>query len=341
MSTFLRFLIGVFVFVYIQVLVFSSVLATTAGARTTTASVLGVTLGGVLLACVPLACGITVSYMTWTDADGRRRVRRLFVILLAVDVLGAALFVFGCIHGGVVVGAWIFDLLVGFALMPLLIAIGRKARARDARRGLVRGDVEGAPVVSAAADSGWVDTTEADVRRGYRNGAIAFVAAVAFMAGVTVLLTATVGSTHLDFHFVASGICIPVLAAGMGLTLSSFRILRGLRLATGPEYSRARRIGRVVLRSKIEALSPDEEISAARYAAISVRWLPYQSVQSVFLCVGFLLTVFPGADSGDATFGTVRIGEAVMFVLILAIEIPLLHARARRVRAYALAHPAS
>lgn len=325
MPTLLRFLIGLIAIVYLQAAIAATVVVTVASRDEGPWSFVAAGTGSALLVLVPMTAGLTVSYIRWSDPDARRRLRRLLWVGVVVQLLGAALTLLGSTSGaGAIVS--IVEIVLAIALDVAFVAIGRAARKRD--RLWHTGDE-------------WVDTTAADIRKGWRNAAIGFVIGLAAAALLTTLLLATLNPRHrtIDLQITIDGLSFAFMGAAFGLLSTAFRITRRMRLATGGDFSSARRIGRVVLRGKTDPLTPDEAQRAARYARVVRRWLPYQTAQFAFLYTGIVLIQVSALSGRNDSFNVVRIAEVVLLVAIYVVLTPLLLSRARRATAFAREHP--
>ena len=130
-----------------------------------------------LSSIAPLLAGTYASYWSWRDADSRRRLRRLLIVLLSIQTVGlVGVGITGAVLG---VPVWVLVVYIAVALLltPALIALGRAALRRE-RLGTSSDD--------------WVDTTRADLRKGYRNAAVGFAIglalAVVLVVGLGLLL---------------------------------------------------------------------------------------------------------------------------------------------------------
>lgn len=324
MPTLLRFLIGLIAFVYLQAAIAGSALIVVTTRSGNAWALAGAGVGTALLGMVPMAAGIMASYTRWSDDVSKRHLRRWLAVGVGLQALGAVLAILGAVGsaGVLVVGV---EILVAVGLDFALVGMGRAARRRD-----------------RLPDSGdeWIDTTAADIRKGWRNAAIGFLIGLAVAVVVLVIGVALSSrSDHgFDGQFAFEGLSFAVLGAAIGLMINAFRVARRMREATGSDYGTMRRIGRVVLRGKSEPLNADEEQRAARYATIASRWLPYQGAQYGLLYTGIVLTQVGALFGRHDEFGVVQITEIGLLIVVYAVLLPLLLRRARRASAYASAH---
>ena len=326
MPTLLRFLIGFITFVYLQIAIGADVLVVALGGHETPWGLALTGAGIAFLVIIGMTAGLSVSYLRWSDEDGRRRLRRLLVIGAAVQAVAAAAVVVGAgTASGPALAVAVAVVVVGLGLDVAFVALGRAARSRD------RLDRSG---------DAWVDSSTADIRRGWRNGVIGFVSGVVIGAVlVTVALVLRPGRPPIVLQVGALGVAFAFLGASIGLSIAAFRIARSMRQATGDEFSTARRIGRVVLRGKPEQLSPEEEQRAARYARIARRWMPYQLAQVALLYTGLVLIQVGSLFDHDDSLRPVQLAEIVLLVVLYAALTPLMVSRTRRAGRYADAHP--
>jgi hypothetical protein len=284
------------------------------------------TVGTTLSVIAPLLLGTYASYWSWQSPESRKRWRRMLVVLLALQVVGAILVLVAGVLVRVPAWATIAFVVVSLVLTPAFIRLGRIAQRHDVR---------------PSTNDDWVDTTRADLRKGYRNAGIGFLiglaAAVVLFVGLGAMLGASGKESSIDGRLVLDGLAFAFIGAAVGMALTTSRISRRIREVLGGEYGSVRKIARVVVRGKSEQLTNEEERDAARYALIVGQWLPFQAVQFVALYAGLLL------EQAHGWFDTARpdpllIGTSAFLVVVLVVILPLQLARARRASAYAVAH---
>jgi hypothetical protein len=269
-----------------------------------------------------MIAGVFASYWSW-DAAARRRLRVSTVILVAIQVAGAA----GLIAGGAPVLPAVVLVVVTAALDPASVALGRAARRIELRRPAPDGDLA---------------EFRARIRVGWRRGGIGAVIGLAIGVVLTVLLLS------FDLHGAELLRALVFLPAGVGLGTSIGMVTVVLGLAKrvrdllGGDYSSARRIGRAV-NGKPEQLSEEEVARATRYASVAPEWVRLQTTQALVNSLA-VLSIAASSLAGLADDGVVSggwIGGILAVALLITIGTTLWSrlVQLRRVRAWAAAHP--
>ena len=278
------------------------------------------------LALPPMLAGVFASYWSWDDS-ARRRLRISLVVLMLVQIAGAAgLIALTVTRSGLVVAAVVL-VAIAAALDPAVIALGRAARRIELRR-------------EAPTDD--LDAFRDRIRAGWRRGGIGAVIglAIGILISVALLLPlAGRGEVPRALVFIPAGVG---LGASIGMITVILGLARRIRDLLGGDYSSARRIGRAV-NGKPERLSDDEEVRASRYASIAPAWLGLQTTQSIVNTVAVLAIAASSAlglsEGGVAGGEWVAACIALALVALVGVGVPLRTVQLRRVRAYAEAHP--
>ncbi|MFG6476883.1 hypothetical protein ACFXP7_10920 [Microbacterium sp. P06] len=275
----------------------------------------------------PLLLGSLYAYWGDQHTNGARKVLRgwLIAVVSAEAVSSAALFFWAF---GTAAPLWIPTTFVGVAVALTVIAV-------LAGRALGRADEQPAAQAPPTQNFHTGVIPRAEVKRKITAVVITFVvAALVVGIGVSVLLS-FLGAPL--YHAVAFALQFGFLAAAMAAILATLPWNRALRDSTGRDLGRARTVGRVVLRGKNIALSPDDERAAARYAAIASVSLPFQLTYLVLLYAGLALGQVRNLVDGQASWFPVAM--VVFLAIALFVFLPWLIVQIRRARRYARTHP--
>lgn len=128
------------------------------------------------------------------------------------------------------------------------------------------------------------------------------------------------------------------LAAMIAAVISTYPLGTALREASGADVSRHRVISKVVLKNKDLPLDEDEQLGAARMAAVIPVVLPLANFSLGYLFASLLTQYvrFAVEDPADL-FITIM---SVLLVLIIVVCVPLYARKIRRARRYASDHAA-
>lgn len=270
--------------------------------------------------------GLYLSYWSWSGQDARRRLRRLLLVLVGIQLVGAVALLFAA----AVSPAWLLGtavvVVVGLALDPVTAAIGRAARRIEERRPATATRVP--PELDREIRSGW--------RRGGIGAAIGLAVGVLLIGGLSLLLDP--GETLLGATTIGIVASMVLLGAAIGMLTKSLTLSRRIRDELGGDFSTARRIGRAVA-GKGETLTPEDEDAAARYAAIVSRWQPFQLTASLLILVAVGVQQVGNLLEDGGRLDQVRWITLGVLALALVVLLPLTVVRMRRLRAYAVAHP--
>ncbi|MFG6445825.1 hypothetical protein ACFXQA_11210 [Microbacterium sp. P07] len=275
----------------------------------------------------PLLLGSLHAY--WGDQrtpDARKVLRRWLIAVVVAQAAGSvALFVWAF---GTAAPLWIPVTFVGVAVALTVVGffVGRALGRADERR-----SAPAAPTQSFHAGV----IPRAEVKRKVIAVVITFiVAALVVGIGAAVLFSSLGGHLYQAAIFALQ---FGFLAAAMAAILATLPWNRALRDSTGRDLGRARTVGRVVLRGKNIALSPDDERAAARYAAIASVSLPFQLTYLVLLYAGLALGQVRNLVDGQASWFPVAM--VVFLAIALFVFLPWLIVQIRRARRYARTHP--
>lgn len=280
-----------------------------------------------LLVYPPFLAGMFLS--TWdarSSEETARYFRRWWIGLGGAQALGAvATLLFSVLAGA---KWWLMPayLVVAGLLDLLVVRVGRVLRLRDE--------------ASRPRDVPWSPMSREQIVRRIVVIAGVFVL-VLVVAGVGLtLLTSAVGTTSERDGFPALLFAIEFafLAAALTCTATALRLQRQVREQVTRDVGLLRRIATVVVRGKRLDLRPDEEVLAARYAAVVAVSLPFS--------LGFTLLLYAALAAQQAEqivegrLGAFPVGFLVFLVVALVVLTPLQIVRVRRVRAYARTHAA-
>lgn len=269
--------------------------------------------------------GLYLSYWTWTGPEARRRLRRLLLAFVLVQVLGAV----GMLAAAAPVPTWMLGtavlVVVGAVLDPAMAAIGRAARRIEERAPVQESRV--APELEREIRTGW--------RRGGVGAAIGLGVGLLLLSGLGLLLEPD--ESLVSAQTVSLIASFALLGAALGMLTKSLSLSHMIRDELRGDFGTARRIGKVVT-GKAEPLDAGEERAAARYAAIARRWQPYQLSASLVLLLAIAVQQV-GSLLADDDLQVVRWISLGILVVGVVVTVPLTVVRMRRLKAYADAHP--
>ncbi|WP_223623091.1 hypothetical protein [Microbacterium sp. EST19A] len=276
----------------------------------------GIAVGGYLLA--PLLLGTLSTFWNTTGSpEAHRYHRRLLLVTAGVQVLSTVAM---CVYTVLTGAPWWLTVLftaVGVAAMAVAVRVGPFLRRADRRRA-----VEAAPYVYGRAE----------FRRDFRTILIAVVSTLVGSAAVMSALLAAFSPDEFPLVLRYAPL-FAVMGGGIACVLVALRLSRRIRDLFDGDLTRANRIGKVVVRGKRIALSPEEEDLIAPFASLSWVAQAYQLAWFVLLFVtlgGTQLLRFL-ADPGDA----MPIWFVVLFGVGFVAVLPVTIVQLRRTRRFA------
>ena len=285
-------------------------------------------LSAMSLLLIPLFAGLATATLIFDPdtADGRRGVRRLVLVVAALELLSAV----GAVLVAVAVPA-ITPHVVGVIVVSVVLLVEGMRLGGRIRRRTARAAEDAAP---------WVSWSPAVVKRKVTRIVMVFVL-------VTVLATAAIVGLGIAFDeggelsgtVALVGLAPGLMSASIACMVVSWPLAKDLRRSLGNSYTEQKVIARVVLRGKDDELSEDGGLRAATYARIAASYLPFQIAQLVLLFAGIwfqqVWNLEQGSVDGMITFTRVVV---VAYPVLVAVILPMLVVQARRAGRYAAAH---
>ncbi|PZE76543.1 hypothetical protein [Curtobacterium sp. MCBD17_019] len=278
--------------------------------------------GVALIVYGPLLLG---SWNTFWDRrsspDAGRYLRRVGVVVLAVDLAAVGLLVVATVVAGGPV--WVPVLVALVTALLLVVARPLGDRLRRAERPL-------------ASPYRWQPVEPGLIRRKLVIVSVVF-AGMVVLASAWVVVEAVSGRER-GHDLATTGL----LGAAMTFMVPAFVMVvlvvplqRRLRDAAGRDLARLRQFNKVVLRGKALDLSAADQRAAARYASTVPTVLGLQ--------IGYLALLYAGIACNELSLtldGMTRLGIVYLGVLVVgaAVAIPAAVGRMRRARAYAVTH---
>ncbi|GAA2754344.1 hypothetical protein [Amnibacterium kyonggiense] len=280
-----------------------------------------------LLVYPPLLAGMLLScWDVRSSEEAAVYFRRWWIGLGSAQALGAvAVLTFSVLAGT----AWWLTpayLVVAVLLDLLVVRVGRALRLREE--------------ATRPRQVPWTPMSRQEIVRRIVVIAGVFVL-VLLVAGIGLsLLTTAVGAPRerTDVPALLFAVEFAFLAAALTCTATALRLQRQVREQVTRDVGMLRRIAKVVARGKRIDLAPDEEVLAARYAAIIAVSLPFTLGFTVLLYAALAAQQAEQILSGR--LGWFPVGFLVFLVVALVALTPLQIVRIRRVRAYARTHAA-
>ena len=256
--------------------------------------------------------------------DGRRFFTRVGIVLGVVALVGVGALVTIAALGEVSVVFALGWIVAGLAYVAANVVGAEYLRRRDIR---LRPTQPPAPPV------------DADFRR-RRVRALVWWFVGVLVVGLAAAVVVAAATRDLESLPVLTGLALSfaALAAMMVSLTAIFRVNRHVRDLLGTDTARNKRIGRVVIRGKADALSTEESDLARRYAPLASLSLFWSAAQFSFLYVALLAQNVPQIWLGG-DFQPLRVILSVFFIVSAAVFIPLMLNQRRQVERYRAAHP--
>lgn len=277
-----------------------------------------------LISIAPILIGSFLAY--WgehpSDEAAQRYQRRGFRIVLGAQTLGFATLIFGAILGHVAIWYAPVMTVVGVVMTVLAVVVGRALYSYDLRH--------------PAAPSSDVDLSRAAHAKRIRMIAVVFFAALITGFVLVLVLQQLDPRPFRDpWVFVSYPIVIACFAGAFTTIFTSLRLSGRMREAAGRDFGSARRISRVVVQGKDEALNDIDLVGAARYAQFAAAYYRYQLAYFSLLYAGLLGQQLIQYAQGLSTLG-LYLGVAL--VVVFVVVLPILIRQLRRTSLYAAEH---
>ena len=285
------------------------------------------TLAVTVLIYGPLVLGsLTAFWDTRRSAYGRSSFRIWLGVVLGLEAVGVVTIIVWAVFAGAPVWLPVVFSVGAAVLTVLALAIGRWLFRRDKAR----------PMPELA----WTPVTQRDITRRIAIVAITFVSVLA----IGVIVFAIVGKDTSDVLGMGQQLVFAAqfafIAAAMACIFVTVRLNRRLRDSTGPgrDLGLVRKLGRVVLRNKSMELTDEEQVAAAKFAAMTAIILPFQLgyLSLLYLGIGLQQVQFLVFGPSSPTSGWLLIA----MVAVLVVLVPLYIRRIARARTYATDHAA-
>jgi len=253
--------------------------------------------------------------------ESRRYLAWWYRITLALEVLAAV----GIVTYAVLTEAplWLPALFIGVGAVLTVSAVflGSWLRKREAAN---------PPEVSP-----WSPISRRDITRKIWKVAVTFAVTVAIGVAFLALFGREIFENDLSVAVVlVAGIAF--IAASMAGILVTLPLLKRMREVVDSDAGLLRKLAKVVLKAKQIDLDEEEQVQAARYAAVASTALPFQLAYFVLLYVG--LGIQQVQLLSHPQVRPIIITTLALLLAVLVFLVPLYVRYARRARAYAREH---
>jgi MFS family permease len=253
--------------------------------------------------------------------SSRRYLAWWYRITLALEALAAVAIVVYAVLTDAPVWLPVLFIAGGAVLTVIAVFVGSWLRKREA--------------ASPPETRPWAPISRRDIIRKTTKVVVTFVVAVVVGTGLLAALGRGVFEDELS---VAAGLVVGVafIAASMACILVTMPLLKRMRDVVDRDAGLLRKLAKGVLKAKQIDLDEEEQVQAARYAAVASVALPFQLTYLALLYVGIGIQQLQ-----LVTHPSVRpkiIGTLALLLVVLVVTVPLYVRYARRARDYARDH---
>jgi hypothetical protein len=269
----------------------------------------------------PLALGSLTAYWNVRRTEASRSYyKRWLWVVIGLEVLGAIAIVLFTVVAGA--PPWLPVMFIGggAALTAIAPLVGRLLLRHE----------ESQPRVDS-----WAPITRNEIRRKLAVVTITFVAVFAAALIVLAVLSSERSVLQASAQMLYA-LAFAFLGAGFACIIVSVPLNRRLRDAVGRELGTVRKVSKVVLGRKHLDLNQDEQVAAAKFAAIIPTTLGFMLSYLTLLYLGIGTQQVERFMVGGADAFT--IGFSILLVVVLVVFIPIYAVRINRARKYARAH---
>jgi magnesium-transporting ATPase (P-type) len=247
----------------------------------------------------PLLLGAVCSH--WDigpSAESRRYIRRFMEIVFACELLGAVSIVIFAVLAGVSARLPILLIAGAIVLTVVAVIVGRLLFQYDR--------------LHNSPEKAWTPISRGEIVR--KIGIVAVTFTVAFV--VAVLLLGLFVPTLAAGGSVVMAASLASILASVACIVVSLPLNPRIRAAASSDLGRLNRLARVVLRGNELELDQDEQMAAAKYAALLSVTLPFQ--------LGYFLLFYVGLGLQQFEVLTLFENSSISVVLLAALTLLLL-----------------